>query len=172
MKKISFLILGTFFLLSGCKNQQDSASKNGTDADMQVLYATAVKSLNDRNFLFEADRLSYQNHKPEIINPGANYISLQGDEATVQIFPRSEIAGTTAIRNINVKGTASNVEVKANDKGDITFKMYVKGVDIEATIMINVEKKVNRYTATITPNFDGKKITLFGKIYALETPEE
>lgn len=173
MKKIISLTLGIVLLLTGCKSQQDPIAKEKEKAikaaAAQNLYEAGVKALNERNFVFEAEKLSYTNHKPEPVNPGANFISLSGEVANVQIFPRTLILGSSAIRDINVKGNAANTEIKTDAKGNVTFKMYVKGPDIEATITINMSNGNNNSTVIISPNFDGKTITLYGHIYEFET---
>lgn len=176
MKKTIFLLLGTVLLLTGCKNQKDPATKEREKAqkaiEQQNLYLAAAQALNTRNFVFEAERLSYRNNKPELVNPGANFISLSGEQANVQIFPHTLIMGSSAIRDINVKGDASNIETTTDAKGNMTFKTYVKGQYIEATITINLSKGGNRATAVISPNFDGKTITLYGNVYEFKTTKE
>ncbi|MFV0417307.1 MAG: DUF4251 domain-containing protein [Dysgonomonas sp.] len=177
MKKIIFLTLvGIALLFTGCKSQQDPIAKEKERAikavAAQSLYEAAVKALNQQNFVFEADRLSYTNNKPEPVNPGSNFISLSGEVANVEIFPRTLILDSSAIRDINVKGNATNIEMKTDAKGNVTFKMYVKGTDIEATITINMSNGKNNSTAIISPNFDGKTITLYGHLYEFETTKE
>lgn len=176
MKKTIFLILGAVLLLAGCKSQQDPATKEREKAikaaAQESLYQAAAKALNTKNFVFEAERLSFRNNKPEPVNPGANFISLSGEQANVQIFPRTLIMGSSAIRDINVKGDASNIETTTDAKGNITLKTYVKGQYIEATITINLVKGSNNATAIISPNFDGKTITLYGHVYEFKTTKE
>ena len=54
-----------------------------------------------------------------------NFVSMDGNRATIQLAFNGTYAGPNGIGGITVEGNASNVEMKTDKKGNITFSMMV-----------------------------------------------
>lgn len=77
-------------------------------------------------------------------------------------------AGPNGIGGITVEGNASNVEMKTDKKGNITFSMMVQGVAVSANVTFRMVKGSNKCTATVSPNFNSNRISFTGTLYPTE----
>jgi len=174
MKKILFLVIAAILFPMACMSQDEKMTKEQKKAAQELalkdLYDRAVKAMEDRKFIVEADELSYQNDKTNPVNPGSNFISLEGEQATIQIFPGGSFINTR--NNFSLKGAASNIEMKTNKKGNVTFRMYVISNDIQLIVSIKMDNKKNKCTATITPSLSGDRITLYGNLYRVDKSDK
>lgn len=170
MKKILILILAAILLPIACMSQEQKMTKEQKKAAIALaekeLYDKAVAAMNDRSFIVEADELSYQNDKTNPVSPGANFVSLEGEQATIEIFPGSSFLSQR--NNFRIRGTASNIEMRTNKKGKVTFRMYVTSNDGHVTVSIMMDNKSNKSTVILTPDFSGDRITLYGKAYQMD----
>ena len=116
-----------------------------------INYADAVKALEELDFVLEADRL----------------ISLTDDKAGVQIAPFIG-GGPNGVGGITVEGRASNIKMKTDKKGNITFSMSVMGAGISATVDLSLPKGTNRASVTVNPNLNSNRITLGGYLLPKE----
>ncbi len=171
MKKVIFLFMAILFVLNSCKSQ-DPALKAEKDAiqqaEQEVLFDSAVKALNDRKFVLEADRITFKNGRFTYVSGNTNFISLDGDRATIQIAFNSPYAGPNGIGGVTVEGTASKIKIETDKKGNITFRMSVTGVAVSANVMFQMIKGTNRCSATILPNFSNNTTTFTGYLYSKE----
>lgn len=170
MKKILFLMAVAILLPIVSTAQKKEMTKEQKKAAQELalkdLYDRAVKAMNDRKFIMQGDELSYQNDKTNPVSPGANFISIEGEQAVIQLFPGGNF--NTRRDNITLRGTASNIEMRTNKKGKVTFKMYVVSNDISVTVTITMDSKSNECRAVITPNFSGDRITLYGNLFRID----
>lgn len=148
--------------------ERDSLSKKemrkeARKMEQVVLAQEALNAITARRFVVEADRLSF-NGSAVSVNERTNFISLDGDQAIVQLSPRRPIMGPNGIGGITVDGTASNVKIKTDEKGTTNISMSVQGAAISAQVSISVPKNGNRAVASIISNFHGFRITLKGVV--------
>lgn len=174
MKKIIFLLGLIIFTLTlaGCKTQQDPAKqaekeamKQMKEAEQKLWFDKAVKALNNREFVLEAEQITFKYGRFIYVNANTNFVSMHGDKATIQMAFNSPYAGPNGIGGITVDGTASNVKMETDKKGNITFTMNVMGVGVSATATIQMLNGTNQCTATINPNFNSNRITFRGNLY-------
>ena len=59
---------------------------------------------------------------------------MKGDRATIQLAFNTAAAGPNGIGGITVDGSASNIEMKTDKKGNVTFSMMVQGVAVSANV--------------------------------------
>lgn len=174
MKKTLFLILAAILLPIVCWGQEEKMTKEQKKAAIAIaqkdLYDRAVEAMNDRNFIVQADELSYQNDKTNPVSPGANFVSLEGEEAIIEIFPGTSFLSQR--NNFRIKGTASNIEMRTNKKGKVTFRMYVTSNEGHVTVSIMMDNKSNKSTVILTPDFSGDRISLYGKAYRMNKSEK
>ncbi|MDU1905766.1 MAG: DUF4251 domain-containing protein [Dysgonomonas sp.] len=166
MKEI-ILFFSVMIFLSGCKTQ-DPVLAAAEQERQDLLFTNAIQALNDRDFILEADRITFKYGTPVNVASNTNFISLQGDKATIQIAFTGRGGGPNGIGGITVDGRASNVEVKTDKKGNVSFSMMVIGVGVSAQVIFDMPKGTNYCSATITPNFNSNRTTFTGYLYPRE----
>lgn len=164
MRKVLFLLMSMTLVLSGCKTQ-DPAVKEAKNAEREFKFQKAVEALNSQDFVLEADRINFKNGRYSYVSSNTNFISMSGDNATIQLAFNSPYAGPNGMGGITVEGRASNVKTKTDKKGNITFSMNVFGTGVSAIVTINMVAGSNQCTAIVTPNFNSRVITFSGYLY-------
>jgi len=165
MRRIIFLLVAVSIVLSGCKSQQDPVKAAISKAEQDAIYEKAIQALNNREFVLEADRITFKYGRFAYVNSSTNFISLHGDKATVQLAFNSPYAGPNGIGGITVDGRASNIKMETDKKGNVTFSMSVQGVGISANVSFDMVQGTNECSATVTPNFSSNRITFSGELY-------
>lgn len=178
MKKVSLLLLTVLLFTAGCSTvkTQDQAGrqadkearKAAEEAEEMALFEQAVQALTDKNFVLEADRVEFKRGRFVYVTPSTNFVSLDGDRATIQLAFNGAFAGPNGIGGITVDGNASNIEMKTDKKGNVTFSMMVQGVAVSANVTFRMTKGSNKCTATVSPNFNSNRISFTGSLYPTE----
>lgn len=167
MRKIIFLFIASIFLLSSCRSQ-DPAVVAAERAQQDLMYRNAMQALNNQDFVLEADRLTFRNGRSAYVTPTTNFISLQGNKATIQIASTYHSGGPNGIGGITVEGNASNVKVETDKNGNVNFSMMVQGVGVSAQVSFTMPSGTNYCSATVNPNFNNHNITFSGYLYPRE----
>lgn len=165
MKIATILFALTALLLTGCK-AQDPAVKAANDAEQKAWFDKAVQALNDREFVLEADRITFKRGNFAYVNANTNFVSMHGNKATIQLAFNSPYAGPNGIGGITVDGSATNVKMETDKKGNVTFSMSVSGIGVSANVVIEMVNGSNKCSATVYPNFSGNRITFSGDLYS------
>lgn len=166
MKRL-FLFSALFFFvfLTGCKIQEDPVKLLAEQEEMESLFQNAVQAIKDKNFVLEANYLVFKRGHTAYVNSSTNFISLEGNKATIQLASSYGIAGPNGIGGITVEGNISNLKVQEDKNGNISFSMNVSGVGVSANVFFNMYKGTNQCSATVTPNFYSGRITFTGNLY-------
>ncbi|GHV14346.1 hypothetical protein FACS1894179_01720 [Bacteroidia bacterium] len=167
MKIATILFALTVFTLTGCKSQ-DPAVKAANEAEQQAWFAKAVQALNDREFVLEADQVTFKRGNFVYVNGSTNFVSLHKDRATIQLAFNSPYAGPNGIGGITVDGSVSNIKTSTDKKRNLIFSMSVTGVGVSARVVIQMVNGTNKCSATVYPNFSSNVITFSGNLYAEE----
>ncbi len=165
MKKYIFSGMLLVLLVSACKTQQDPMVRAAMAAEQKVWYEKAVQAINDREFVLEADKITFRYGRFTYVNANTNFISLHGDKATVQMAFNSPYAGPNGIGGITVDGTVSDVKISTDKRGNMTLSMFVQGAAISAIVNIQMFEGINQCAAEIIPNFNGNRIKFSGNLY-------
>ena len=104
----------------------------------------AFAALEQLDFMLEANRLSFKRGETAYVTSNTNFVSLSDDKAVIQI------------------GRASNIKLKTDKKGNVTFTMSVSGTGLSATVDISLPKNSYMASVTVTPNFHSNRVTLYG----------
>ena len=164
MKAFIFFTI-SLIIFTACKTQQDAMTKAAMAAEQKIGYEKAVRAINDREFILEADKITFRYGRFTYVNANTNFISLHGDKATIQMAFNSPYAGPNGIGGITVDGTASNMKVATDKKGTVTFSMSVQGIGVSADVSIQMYKDSNQCSAEINPNFNSNRINFSGNLY-------
>lgn len=150
------------------KKAEKAARKAAEEAENMALFEQAVQALNDKDFVLEADRVEFKRGRFVYVTPSTNFVSMDGNRATIQLAFNGAYAGPNGIGGITVEGNASNVEMKTDKKGNVTFSMMVQGVAVSANVTIRMTKGSNQCTATVSPNFSSDRVSFTGALYPTE----
>lgn len=166
MKKLSLLLFASAFLfLVSCKTQQTPLQQAIKHVENQVTYQNAVQSIDDMNFVVEANRVFFTNGQSVFVNSNTNFVSVKDGNATIQLAFNGPNAGPNGIGGITLQGTISNVKKQVDKKGNIIFSMSVNGPALSAQVFFNMTAGTNQCSATVSPNFNGRRITFSGTLY-------
>lgn len=169
MKTIIYLFISiTLVIFTGCKSQQDPIREALNKAEQDALFENALQAVNDRDFVLEADRITFKYGRFAYVNSSTNFISLKKDKATIQMAFNSPYAGPNGIGGITVDGIASNIKIETDKKGNLSFRMTVQGVGISAEVSFNIIRGSNECSVLVNPNFNNNKTTFSGYLYPRE----
>ena len=152
------------------KAQRD-AERDAQDAlvkteEMQAFLA-AKKAIVARDFVLEGSQIMFRGGQSFFVNAYTNFISLQGDRATVQIASMQG-NGLNGFGGVTVNGTISNARYNVANNGDVSFSFSVSGPQISATVDITLPHGTNAAMAAVQPNFSGQRMTMNGKLLPYE----
>ena len=118
------------------------AEEQAADA---VAYQQAVQALKNKQFVLEADQRS-----------------------TVQVAFNTPYPGPNGIGGVTVDGSASDMKITTDKKGNVNCSFSVQGIGISAQIFISLTNGGNNATVTVNPNFNNNTLTLSGNIVPLD----
>lgn len=182
MKKVLFIVgLLMFALLENMQAQtvkkdidkaarkaEKEAKKLEEKMQNEILFKEAEKALQNQAFVLEADRVIFKRGRSEFVNSNMNFISLSDDRATVQIAFNGPFSGPNGLGGVTVDGTASNIKMSKDKRGNINFSMDVHGIGVSAQVFIQLTNDNNDASVTVSPNFNSNRITLTGKLLPVE----
>ena len=131
----------------------------------------ARAALQNQDFVFEADNLTFKSGSTVFVNSNTNFISVKGNRAVVQISPSNFSAGPNGVGGVTVDGTISGQQITRGKDGRITYSMNVMGIGINAQVEIYMFPNSNQASATVYPNFNSNTIWLSGKIVPYENSD-
>ena len=131
------------------------------DSIASIQAGAAVKN---RDFVLEADNVTFRNGMTAFVNSTTNFISVKGNRAVVQISPSNFSSGPNGLGGVTVDGMISGLEVRTDKKGNTTLSMNVMGIGINAQVEIYMTPGSNRASATIYPNFNSNTVWMEGNI--------
>ena len=139
-----------------------------TDSIAGVQAAAAV--LN-RDFVLEADQVTFKNGNTVFVNSSTTFISVKGNRAVVQISPSNFASGPNGVGGVTVDGSISGMQRMVDKKGRTTLSFNVMGIGINAQIEIYMTPGTNQASATIYPNFNSNTVWIEGEIVPYENSD-
>ena len=132
--------------------------------DAEEEFNAAVQAINNQSFVLEANNIQPMNGQVFYVNSNTNFVSLNDGQAMVQIASNSPYPGPNGLGGITVQGSASNIQTKQDDKGNVYLNMNVQGVFISATVSLMLTNGTNNATVTVDPNFSGRNLRMTGTL--------
>ena len=146
-----------------------SASERQLNALADSLaYVQGRAALVNRDFVLEAESVTFKNGATAFVNSTTNFISLKGNKAVVQISPSSFASGPNGVGGVTVEGNVTDLQVRTDNKGRTTLSMNVMGIGINAQVEVYMYPGTNRASATVYPNFNSNTVWLQGDIVPYE----
>lgn len=150
-------------------NAQRKEDDKVTSVVDSISAVQALAAMNMASFVLEADNVTFRRGYRRMVNNNTNFISLDGNRAVIQVAPSDFHSGPNGVGGVTVQGSVSSVElISEKDEDDVVFRMNVSGIGVSAHVLIRMNVKSNRATATITPNFNSNIITMDGWIVPFE----
>ena len=174
-----FIFLSIFAVSAAIFGMGCSAYTQVVDADGRVVrrkigelqdslnYVEALRAMNERKFVFEADMLVFKRGGTAHVMSNLNFVSLIDDKATVQVAP-FESGGPNGVGGVTVEGRVTNIEEKTDKRGNTRMTLNVMGRGVFAAVDITLTYGSNNGMVTINPNLNSNRITLYGKIVPAE----
>lgn len=150
------------------KKVEKAAKKAADAAEQMALYNEAMEAINAKDFVLEAERIDFKRGNYVYVNSNVNFVSMKDNKATIQLAFNFAPSGPNGIGGITVEGIVSNPVIKTNKKGEVSLSMMVQGVAVSANVTIRMFRGSNKCTATVTPNFNGNRISFVGNLYQTE----
>ena len=147
------------------KVQQDHKLNELADS---VASIQAIAAIRNRDFVLEADNVTFRNGNTVLVNSTTNFISVKGNRAVVQISPSNYASGPNGVGGVTVQGAISNYQVQTDKKGRVYLSMNVNGIGISAQIELFITPGSNYSQATIYPNFNSNTVWVDGTIVPYE----
>jgi hypothetical protein len=147
------------------KKAEKAAKKAAEEAENQMWYAKAIQALSDKQFVLEADRVEFKRGQFAYVTPSTNFVAMEGDKAIIQLAFNGPASGPNGIGGITVEGNVSNVIMKTDKKGNVSFSMMVQGIAVSANVSLRLMQGSNKCTATVSPNFNSNRVSFTGNLY-------
>lgn len=167
-KMVSILICALALMVGHIQAQEVELTKEEKKALQEKIdsihHAEAMEAVNARKFTLEADQVVFKYGQTAYVTSNTNFISVDGENAVVQVTFNIPAAGPNGLGGVTVDGKVSSYEVKTDKKGTLYLFMNVMGTGISARLDISMPKGTNNATVTITPNFNSNRLTLNGVI--------
>ena len=131
MKRVLLLLAVLLFSAGTMMAQQDKAAEKAAKkaekeakkaaeaAEQMALFEQGVQALKEKDFVLEAERVEFKRGQFVYVTPSTNFVSMKGDRATIQLAFNTAAAGPNGIGGITVDGSASNIEMKTDKKGNV-----------------------------------------------------
>lgn len=150
------------------RSEQRREMNELTDSIAGVQAAAAVQN---RDFVLEADQVTFKNGNTVFVNSSTTFISVKGNRAVVQISPSNFASGPNGVGGVTVDGSISGMQRMVDKRGNTTISFNVMGIGINAQIEIYMSPGTNRASATIYPNFNSNTVWVEGEIVPYENSD-
>lgn len=131
----------------------------------------AIAAIRNKDFVLEADNVTFRNGSTVLVNSTTNFISVKGNKAVVQISPSNYASGPNGVGGVTVQGAISGYEIRTDKKGRIYLSMNVNGIGISAQIELFITPGSNYAQATVYPNFNSNTVWVDGTIVPYDSSD-
>ena len=131
----------------------------------------AIAAIRNKDFVLEADNVTFRNGNTVLVNSTTNFISVKGNKAVVQISPSNYASGPNGVGGVTVQGAISGYEIRTDKKGRIYLSMNVNGIGISAQIELFITPGSNYAQATVYPNFNSNTVWIDGTIVPYDSSD-
>lgn len=177
MKKIvSFVVLALWVALwhIHAQDQQDQKKllreqrreerRAQEERQDSLLFSQAFQAINNKAFTLEANQVVFKYGQTAFVSSNTNFVSVNDDQAVVQIAFNIPAAGPNGLGGITVQGSVSGYQVTTDKSGNVYVAMNVIGAAISAAVNITLYSGSNQASVTVNPNFNSNQLTLNGQL--------
>ena len=145
---------GTGYAQSQDANSRKMARKQmkaEQDARDRLAFEEARKAIEAKEFVLEADQVSFKSGSTAQVSSNTNFVAVQGDKAVVQVAFDIPVSGPNGLGGVTVSGSTSDYRQSVDKKGNIRVSMNVIGTGISAQVYINLPNGATRPAWTSRP---------------------
>lgn len=177
MKKIvSFVVLALWVALGyiHAQDQQDQKRllreqrreerRAQEERQDSLQFSQAFQAINNKAFTLEANQVVFKYGQTAFVSSNTNFVSVNDDQAVVQIAFNIPAAGPNGLGGITVQGSVSGYQVTTDKSGNVYVAMNVIGAAISAAVNITLYSGSNQASVTVNPNFNSNQLTLNGQL--------
>ena len=177
MKKIvSFVVLALWVALGHIHAQDQQNQKRllreqrreerraQEERQDSLLFSQAFQAINNKAFTLEANQVVFKYGQTAFVSSNTNFVSVNDDQAVVQIAFNIPAAGPNGLGGITVQGSVSGYQVTTDKSGNVYVAMNVIGAAISAAVNITLYSGSNQASVTVNPNFNSNQLTLNGQL--------
>ena len=177
MKKIvSFVVLALWVALGHihAQDQQDQKKllreqrreerRAQEERQDSLQFSQAFQAINNKAFTLEANQVVFKYGQTAFVSSNTNFVSVNDDQAVVQIAFNIPAAGPNGLGGITVQGSVSGYQVTTDKSGAVHVVMNVIGAAISAAVNITLDSGSNQASVTVNPNFNSNQLTLNGQL--------
>lgn len=173
MKKIvSFVVLALWVALGHihAQDQQDQKKllreqrRAQEERQDSLQFSQAFQAINNKAFTLEANQVVFKYGQTAFVSSNTNFVSVNDDQAVVQIAFNIPAAGPNGLGGITVQGSVSGYQVTTDKSGNVYVAMNVIGAAISAAVNITLYSGSNQASVTVNPNFNSNQLTLNGQL--------
>ena len=131
-----------------------------------VQYMQAIAALKSGSWALEATNITFNNGSNDFVTESTNFVSMNNGEATVQTaLDNSNIYSPNGLGGITLTGRVGNEEFNVDRYGNVYYTFGIYGNEISATVSVTLTAGSNQASATVSPNFNNRNITMNGYMY-------
>lgn len=175
-KNVSFVVLALWVALGHihAQDQQDQKRllreqrreerRAQEERQDSLQFSQAFQAINNKAFTLEANQVVFKYGQTAFVSSNTNFVSVNDDQAVVQIAFNIPAAGPNGLGGITVQGSVSGYQVTTDKSGNVYVAMNVIGAAISAAVNITLYSGSNQASVTVNPNFNSNQLTLNGQL--------
>lgn len=148
-------------LLRELRREERRAQEERQDS---LQFSQAFQAINNKAFTLEANQVVFKYGQTAFVSSNTNFVSVNDDQAVVQIAFNIPAAGPNGLGGITVQGSVSGYQVTTDKSGNVYVAMNVIGAAISAAVNITLYSGSNQASVTVNPNFNSNQLTLNGQL--------
>ena len=154
--------------------QQDKASKKAQKGHQKQMkqrvdsldHAKAAMALERGYWVIVADRINVgrMGYTVSGLNSNTNFVFQQAQEGMVQFAFNDGRPSMNGLGGMTLEGKVSDVKMRTDKKGNITYSYTILSADINAQVIVTVYAGSDYAEALVLPAFSGPRMTLSGRL--------
>lgn len=135
-----------------------------------IAFMQAINAVRNGSWALEASNVTFDNGVTRFVTENTNFVSVNDGQGTVQTaFNNSNINSPNGLGGITLEGRVSGEDMRTDKEGNIYLSYNILSADISATVSVVITAYTNQATATVSPNFSSRQMTMNGYIYPYAT---
>ena len=135
-----------------------------------IAFMQAINAVKNGSWALEASNITFDNGVTRFVTESTNFVSVNDGQGTVQTaFNNSNINSPNGLGGITLEGRVSGEDMRTDKEGNIYLSYNILSADISATVSVVITAYTNQATATVSPNFSSRQMTMNGYIYPYAT---
>ncbi len=131
-----------------------------------VLFTQALNAVRNGSWALEASNVTFDNGVTRFVTESTNFVSVNNGQGIVQTaFDNTNVSSPNGLGGITLEGRVNAQEMRMDKEGNVYLSYAIQGSDISATVNVVITANSNQATATVSPNFNSRQMTMSGYIY-------